>query len=314
MVMVNSTSGTAEHLAPDVLAAFLDVQLSDEENVEIRQHLAQCEECYQVFTDAAAFLQEEAEEEAKGTDDVLPQEGKLLPFVETPERQLLPPAPRRAFWRGRWAAAAATILATVGLSAFTASQVQVSTDGLVLRLNSMRGADPALSLLSLEQAFDLGGDTLNLRVALDNGGDLLTVLQRIHGSLGEEAPPALTQILTGKEKLTPERQLAAARAFLEADPRSLAIEPAWFNLGAWVQANRLAVETGNQSYQQSWKNWLYLEKLLFWDARALGTEATSNLRKARNLLRQRGSLTLGTLDTLSPPSEFEEEESPSPDS
>lgn len=316
MVMENSISGSAEHPAPEILAAFLDKQLSDEENAEVRRHLAQCEECCQVFADAVDFLEQETGEVKAGVDvpvaaavraDVaLPQEAKLLPFAESPERQLPPPAPRRLPWRGRWAAAAAAILAAVGLGAFTASQMQVSTEGLALNFQTYRSGGEEPAVLLEERDFQLGADTLNLRVAVDNGGDLLTALRRIRGSLGEDSPAVLTTAFGGKQEPSPESQLAIARAVLEADPRNLAIDRAWFDLGSWVQANRLAVRAKNRSYQQSWRNRIVLTKLLSWDASAFDKERVQSLQAARPLLRE-GALTEDELNELSP-SAFQEGE------
>lgn len=300
-MVMNSISGTAEHLSSEILAAFLDKQLSDEENAEVRQHLAQCEECYQVFTEAVDFL----EEEAAGVDADLPL-AAVLPFAESPKRQLPPPAPRRALWRGRWAAAATVILALgLGYGGFRSWQgpEEVSTDGLTreaLAEPSMRG--PGQRSSSWQEQFDAGKAAVLLRVEVRerNAEGARLALLKLAGLLGVE--------LSLPPQSPPEKILATAREFLRSES---VLYPEWFELGQWVAANRAAARSGQDRYfrgLQGWENRRYLERLLDRDAELLG-ETASNLRQVQNLLEKGASQELVTaLEDIAPPPETEEGE------
>src|SRR5205809_1451087 len=98
-----SSSGTSGHLEPEVLAAFLDGELSQDENREVRSHLAECEDCHQVFVEAVTFLREEERREEEA--------GAVRPFAD-PKPSVKPlKIDHRHPWSRRLAVAATFVLA-----------------------------------------------------------------------------------------------------------------------------------------------------------------------------------------------------------
>src|ERR1700728_235890 len=165
------------------LAAFLDGgdELSAERRREIVEHLAACEECYEVFAGAAASLDEAPEvAAAPATEEASPLPGIVRPF----ER---PPRPRRrGVVTGIAAAIAALLLAALGVtyllrrdaaSQMTSAQLVAAIGpptGSVppiafpwgLRLRGGGGEDN-LTLVAPElESFQLGVRELDLRQAL----------------------------------------------------------------------------------------------------------------------------------------------------
>ncbi len=99
------------------IAAFLDDTLSPEERARITEHLAQCESCYEIFSGAIHFQEEEEASSAKDTSG-----GGVIEFPLAPKRtseaspvvplEVIRSSPPRPY---RWSALAASVILVAGL-------------------------------------------------------------------------------------------------------------------------------------------------------------------------------------------------------
>jgi Putative zinc-finger len=184
------------------LAAFLDGgdELSTERRREIVEHLAACEECYEVFAGAAACLDDASEVAAPGTEEPSPLPGIVRPF-ERPPRPV-----SRGVVTGIAAAIAALLLVTLGvvyLLRRDAASRMTSAD-LVAAIGPPTGSVPPIAfpwglrlrgegednqtLIAPElESFQLGVRELDLRQALATGDAAAAAmaLSRLHQFLGE---------------------------------------------------------------------------------------------------------------------------------
>jgi len=227
-------SSTAEHLEPEVLAAFLDGELSEDENREVRRHLAECEECHQVFVDAATFLREEET-----------TEGTVSPFAE-PTPSAKPPAiARHRPWRQNVAVAATVVLA-IGTGTFGhqwSKSSKISVPGLTQEdLQSVvhRGVE-AGKLPARELAFNMGAKSVELLVQIEAGRGVKDQIDDLLAG----APASL-------RKLRPKTNDREAAERLLHDLRAEVLDPDWFDLGQWAQAGSAAAGKGQSALFKGW--------------------------------------------------------------
>lgn len=268
-------SETAEHLEPEVLAAFLDGELSEDENRQVRGHLAECEECYELFADTASFLRQEE-----------PTEGTVRPF-EDPRISAKPPAiVRHRPWRQNVAMAATVVLA-VGVGALGYQGVQhpqVSLELLTpkdIHVKVVRGGgEPARPGRKLSQGdlLLLGATTVDLRVRLDAGQDVRRELEDLLDN---------STILRNLHPGSVDSQ-AAKHLLSSNDLRDALLDPQWFDLGQLAEAGAVAAGGGKSEFFRGWSGFQYrraLSRLLRKTDGALPPKVLDDLRQVEALLK-----------------------------
>ena len=106
------------------LAAFLAGRLADGRAAEVRAHLADCEDCYEVVTEAAVFEEEEGAAGSAGGASAAPVAGaialesKPVPGPAGAGKLLAHRTPRRGAPWVRWAAIAAALVVAAGSAAW----------------------------------------------------------------------------------------------------------------------------------------------------------------------------------------------------
>lgn len=219
----SSTSGMTEHLEPEVLASFLDGQLPEDENRRVRQHLAECEDCNQVFVVTGDFLREE--EEQRKADE----QRNVLPFDKPDSRE------DGGSWRWRFAVAATVVLAVgaggLGYRAFEAPGM--ATPSVPVSPPAVPDANRAGAgeLPDEQAALTLGAQRMALASGVARGADTSKVMEGMASVVNRT--PSLRQL-----RVDPNEPNAADR-LLKADLRGKLDAPQWFDLGelaAWGKA------------------------------------------------------------------------------
>lgn len=248
---ISDQSGATVHPDPEELAALLDGQLSEERAARVRQHIAECEDCYEVFVTTAEVLEEIEEPETAPRE---PVDGNVLPFRPAPE-----PAPERHPRRLRpLAFAAVAACAVLAGSLFyhhfarhpTAFEqiAQPFQDGDAQQIerpgeDEWRGS----SREEQELAFGLGAESFHLALQAragdaDGADKTLAILRRYWSRLpymeGEPSPFEGDAKAVVKE-IEGVRRRNARESYFDAGS---------FELGAWTAAGRLAAESGREAY------------------------------------------------------------------
>lgn len=259
-------SGATVHPDPEELAAFLDGQLSGERAARVRRHIAECEDCYEVFVTTAEVLEEMQEPETAPRE---PVESNVLPFRQAPE-----PAPERRsrLFRPTAFAAVAAFAVLAGTLFYnqlarrpTTELMQIAQsfqDGDAQRIarpveDGWRGS----SREERELAFGLGAESFHLAIQVkagdsDGADKTLAILRRYWSRLpymeGEPSPFAGNSeaVLREIERV---RRRNARESYFDAD---------YFELGAWTAAGRLAARSGREAYFESEYHLDTLQRLL----------------------------------------------------
>ncbi len=284
--------------SPEDLAAFLDGRLSAEARRAMVEHLDRCPDCYEVFSESARFLQEDA-----------------------PRGRVLRPAGWLSGRRVTWAVAsvAAVLLVLVLLPlvwslrpAPLAGKVRLATTDLVGEMGQVQRASQAIPSGELgafgfgggptekQASFRAGARLLDLRVAARArnrraAGDALDGLENLLPKEGERGgDPELRNLMTSARQATASgsfRSLRRTANDLEAifetrlAPRELA-------LGKWTEAGWLAAASGDR---ELFTKPGFLELPATIDQAALPAGALEKLRS----LTASGSVPEGDLATLS---------------
>ncbi|MGH2349309.1 MAG: hypothetical protein ACRDFT_07595 [bacterium] len=240
---------TVERIEPETLAAFLEGRLEPGERDRVLRIIAEHPEAYEVFADAAAAVADMADE----------------------RRGIAPIAARRGRPRWRWMipAAAAAGLAAIALwprgerplplaLASRLRIVEVPGDGsLAARLGAewdqpgwsvTRGE--GTSLLESDRVFRLGARATDVELAI-RARDSSAVV-----SLGEETARLLAGVEGGAAAAGLYRALTASGVRTSLADRYQAVEAIraltngspWFDLGAWVEAARVALAAGQRAF------------------------------------------------------------------
>ena len=254
-----STSGDCLDL--EDLAAFADGRLTGSERDRAVQHVADCERCYDIFSEVVQLQEDEREEEA--TDVLVDEAGggeRLAEVIEHPRS--------RSWWRpGAGAVAAAALIALVaapwlrdGRFPPPAAGWDEHPDWVTLR---------RVSFLSPEaQAFRLGVRSTDLVVALEAG----------RSKPAEEHSASLAGLAAGFEHATEARNLLLglrARLREGEQPSGLVRDakravglledigspPPYYRLGRWVEEGRKAALVGDREFFKSGKTRRFLEYL-----------------------------------------------------
>lgn len=252
------------HPGDERLAAFVDGRLSSRERSRIVDHLASCEECYEVFSETVS-VQSEAAEEGE----------TIAPVPSLPARR----SPwRRPVVLRRWVPAAALLAAAITIVVLapwrdTAGTPHLPVGALVPAEVGAETADEVRSRIDAHgwpqtlgpesygepaaAAFQLGVRAVELEVALAAGDREASVIlsHRIDALLaGFEAgevvshvyyagPGGLREMLAEDAKsealLDLHREADAVLAESSAEVPAI-VDPFWYGFGKWAQAGYLA--------------------------------------------------------------------------
>jgi len=297
-----STARThTEAVHPDAatLAAFTDGRLPRVEHAQVVQHLADCQDCFEVVAETAEVLEELDEEETvpvgafnsgPGPDDV-------------PDNVVVHP---RA-WR-RWAPAAA-LAATVAVAAVGVWQLAAEPDLSVTRLAAQLEDAPdrlsedtwgnhglpdfrSLSFTPSEKqgAFQAGLFVVDLQVALRAGSrgraqaaaeDLGWVLGNLRGASPLE-PQYDTEVLEPLEAGAPLAEIEDDAAELATRLGAPLMSQVHFDLGKWSEAGRLASRVGDARTLRSRSFRRALDELLQEDLPEDVTDKLLDIRERLN--------------------------------
>lgn len=290
-------AATGQHPEVEQIAAFLDGRLEGDEREHVVAHLADCEDCYEIFSETARFLREE-----EAADAVAPE-----PAVEMP-----PPALSEGAGRvlrpgqGRWrraallpaavlAAAAALALVVwspaarfLGFGAEAPRSVADLAGGLPVENAAstlagtwdqhgwpvMRGAGTALGREE-QRAFQIGVRVVEMDVALAAGDrelatrlthDLETRLAAIELADPLRIVYASETGIRGRlaageapaELLSLNRQGDEILAPDVDDDYPGYVDGLWYGLGKWAGAAHLAAAAGDPSFFEARRNRRYL--------------------------------------------------------
>ena len=262
------------------LACYVDGTLSPEEAARVTAHLASCESCFEVYSEVLQFQLESEPAPA----------GKVVPFYS--ERRK-----REPLWYSSIAAllavglagvyfyflASPPVLATSELTAPFQGKAGVSKQGW---MPATRGAEDEDRLMR-EAAFRLGVQAVNLRTSLtagdrDTASNVIAfILKALHGQpVDKEIGESFTSIKNALEGNPPAKFATDADRLLE-DAREL--DPAYFDLGRWVEAGRLAAIARDPAFFQQPENRSFLRHVLWRDR--FGIKDSKLPEKSRGELR-----------------------------
>jgi hypothetical protein len=296
---------------PDLesLAAFVDGRLAGAEHARVIEHLARCEDCFEVVAETGEVQEELEEDEASQPGGAFEDNVVVHPSA----------------WR-RWAPAAAALAAALVLAVFGVWRMgwllapDLSVDTLASRLagSTTRLDDEAWenhgwpgfrggesSLQEKAASFRAGVHAVDLQVALRRGDrdratgaatDLLKTLRDL-ASVG----PVKADYQQVSEWLESDRspaEIADRAAAAEEDLIPLIDDERYYKLGKWAEAGRLAALAGDRRTLRSRSLRGGLEDLLEEapDEDALEEAVTDRLGAIRERLR--GDLSDSDLDRL----------------
>lgn len=249
------------HVDVEDLAALVDKQLSEEECAQVRAHLAECEDCYEIFADMVRFLEaEEAEEGKAGPDEGRDgAEIKRFPFSDAwrgSVRRWLPQAAAAILVLGGWvgyrAAFSAPPVTIAGTSDYLPSDVGPRD---LVPQDVPRGGEQTDPL-----AFRVGVEVVDLQAALKSGhvelakgaaedvarlffqNDFYVEFYQYYSALGQRL---------SAENLP---ELAAESVQYADGELREGFEPLILEFGIWAEAARLAAETGQPGFFQDRRN------------------------------------------------------------
>lgn len=244
-------SPTAQGHCPtdEELAAFLDGVLPAKERARITAHLADCEDCYEIFAGAVHFQQEE---------------GRIVPF----------PAKTRS-WKPWGIAAAAALAVGLGFADYKLFfQTDLSTADLTskpisaqdfYRYARYRGDDHQVPFADDAPKFMIGVLLTDIRLDREIDAERLAEvgrkLKKVSFADAEgQAVLALADKLKSGDPKTKE-EVARSLPAQEASIEEIVDSPP-YKLGTWSEAGRLAAVTRTPGFFARWSNERLLAKLL----------------------------------------------------
>lgn len=245
-----SPQGTLAHPELEELAAFLDGTLPEEDRARVMEHLADCEECYEIFAGAASFQKDSR------ADSVVP--------FPSPVRRWLP------------LAAAALLAVAVGVPVYRAFMTPPDMAIGELAAPYRDNADAASAELWLgtqyrggagqdservRDYFQLGLQVTNLHLSLVTGKQEIssgTVIPQIYDLLDGESfygmasyQPSYRELRGKIDEGRPLQELLDKAVELDrdldGDLEEAPLAP-YFDLGKWTAAARLAAVTENPDF------------------------------------------------------------------
>lgn len=254
------------------LAAYIDGRLGRRERKRITEHLASCEDCYEIYMGAVRFqLESEPADEA----------GRVAKNVVR--------FPSRAQVQGLWrmAAAAALLLMVAGagggwyyfagplpklVTSGVTSPVRgnpVATGGLWLGPTYRGGGDEGEEAPLDPASFQMGVQLVNLQVSLEagEGEQAQDVVARILTLLKDQLfvqdlEKGYTGITTAIANGTPPQKLAEKASELAQQAREVFDAP-HLDFGQWVEAGQLAATAEEPSFFERGDTREFLRKLLW---------------------------------------------------
>ena len=269
------------HPATEQIAAFLDGRLAGEERERLSIHLADCEDCYELFSETARYLREEERKSGSSADAADGSDG--MESVLRPDRGRW----RRGVWISGSIAAAATLgavlLWTPAGDLLGPRSASPSVTDLTASLPSAEALAPFVSAswtrhgwpvkrgagLVLgheeERAFQIGVRVVEMNVALSAGEAELAVeltedLERLLEEV-ELADPLII-LYAGEAGLRGQLESGGSPAELlelnrhgdqllgpdEATDNAGFVNGTWYSLGKWAGAAHLAAAAGDVEF------------------------------------------------------------------
>ena len=247
-----SPQGTLAHPELEELAAFLDGKLPEEDRTRVEEHLADCEECYEIFAGAARF------QEDSRTDSVVPFPSPVRRWLPLAAAALLAVAVGVPVYR---AFMAPPDMAVTTLTAAYREETKEAASKLWFA-PSMRGGEEQ-SFATRAATFMLGVYVVNLQVGLEAEDPRSlqgSIFPKINGLLNSEAFVMVDDLAARYEQIRdeiearrPTHELLDQAAELDADLHDR-VETSYFALGKWTAAARLAAVTRNADFFDSRDN------------------------------------------------------------
>jgi hypothetical protein len=266
------------HPTAEELAAYIDGNLGRKEADRVTEHLASCEDCYDVYSGSVRFLL---------ATEPAPQEANVVRF---PPRKLSQRPRRMDFSGGRaasWGSAVAAAAALLVLSGGLGGYLLLSTppalrpdkvagpvlgkplaDGSLWVGPTYRGGGDEGEEAPFDPAsFQMGVQLVNLQVKLaanDGPGaqDIVArILQTLEGQfLTEGLKTGYRGITTAIANGTPPRDLIPKASQLAQQAREL-LDAQHLDFGQWVEAGRLAAIAKEPSFFQDGDSRAFLRRL-----------------------------------------------------
>ena len=258
-------SDPGNHPPLEELAAYIDGRLSKEEAARVAEHIAECEDCFFVYSETVRF-QLENPSEAEVTDrkeEAAAAAAAVVPFPSKgrkPVRWWLP------------AAAAAVLALGVGTGWYfylNAPPPPLVTAALVAPLpeksrltkelwvgETHRGGGNGEAIIAPDASFKFGVQVVNLQVSLEANNEEAAddILGRIRGLLDEEVfVDDLIEFYGGlrdslQDGVPPHDLAATASAKAEELREEEWFTPLAFDFGQWTAAGRLAAISREPSF------------------------------------------------------------------
>jgi len=239
---LSSRSGATAHLDVEELATLLEGNLSAERTARLRQHIAECEDCHELFVISAEAVEEMEEPEAglPAAEPAAPQYRRLVPLAFAAVAAL---AVFAGFLVYRQLAPSAGFALAQVIAPLQNEDAQVIGPRSPVHRGSGEGIDQQ------RLAFGLGVESVHLALQQRAGdrvaaGETLAKLKklwsRLDGMEGDFSPfdAGLDKAL---ERLEEARRRNAQEFFFDQF---------YFDLGLWTEAGRLAAASGRDEYFQ----------------------------------------------------------------
>lgn len=279
----NLPSYTGGCPSAETLAAYIDGVLDPVEAERVTAHLADCEDCYAVYSDSVRFLleaePEEGEEDGGGTVVPFPQPRPLRddrrpwlqPLYQIAALLLIGIGTGGVYFL--WEPPA---LMTAQVAAPIPNRTQVFDNTTGLWTGPVyRGEGSEVDVNLDEAAFRTGVQLVNLQVSLQ-AGKVDEAQNAIAAILGLLDAGVLTQDLqkkyeglTGSLESRPPGSFLPEASKLAAETREV-FETGSLDFGQWVEAGRLAAAAGDPGFFQQSGTQSFLRRLLWRDRLGLG--------------------------------------------
>lgn len=301
-------SDSGNHPPLEELAAYIDGMLSEEEAARVAEHIAECEDCFFVYSETVRFQLEHPEEaEEPGPDD-----GKVVPFSgkanagETQRRRRLP------WWVGL--ATAAMLAVAVGIPLYLSlapprSMPEMTTAELLAPVQGapdLRGELYDFKRTRGEQedsefdrqSFMVGVFLTDLRLALETGdaAGAAERLQRIHvildkiGGMDEEMSLLRQEENRMRASSDPQVFLPKLEQWEkeagDSEEALWVVDPDYVTFGKWVEAGRVAAVLQKEEFFRSRENRRVLSYVLRSKEMAPDEDVVAQLQEIESLWKK----------------------------
>lgn len=278
-----SDSGT--HPPLEELAAYIDGLLEEKEAARVAEHIAECEDCFFVYSETVRFQLEHPDEAEVPGPEVLPfpARKKDVPPQRDPKHSPAPALTKRRktspWWLG--AAAAALLAIAIGIPLYRnfgpLSLPQVTTAELIEPVQGIPGIQDQLYKYKVprggpkeeseidQKSFIIGSAFVDLRLSLQEG-DVETssaLLHKIGASVKEIdiSPDLGLSLIEKSQDLKSSADLQRLlleteqwEAEISADDGKWYVNPDYIIFGKWAEAGRLAALLQKEEFFDSREN------------------------------------------------------------